>query len=374
MKSPVQIPDAPRLVVKVGSSSLATAAGGLDIRRLDALVDALAARVKAGQQVVLVSSGAIAAGIAPLGLSERPKDVATQQAAAAVGQGALVAAYAAAFARHRLTVAQLLLTSSDVIIRGRYRNARRSLNRLLELGVIPIINENDAVAVDEIRFGDNDRLAALVAHLADAQALVLLSDVDALYDRPPSDPAAQQISYVPSVAELTGVTIGAAGSGVGTGGMVTKIQAAQMATSTGVTTLLTSADLAYEALCGEAVGTIFAPTHRRRSPRLLWLAYAATPQGRLVLDKGAVTAVQGTASLLPAGVIDVSGVFEAGDAIEMVTQQGHVIARGFVNASSDEIPAMMGRSTHDLARELGPEYERELVHRDQLVVLNCQEI
>ena len=205
-------------MVKVGSSSLTTARGGIDEDRIAALADALAARTRGGTQVVLVSSGAIAAGLAPLGLPRRPRDLATQQAAASVGQGLLVARYTAAFARHGVRTGQVLLSADDLMRRAHYRNAQRTLSRLLELGILPIVNENDTVATDEIRFGDNDRLAALVAHVVRAGALILLSDVDALYDTDPRQPGARRITEVRSRADLAGVTLGRAGAGGTTAG------------------------------------------------------------------------------------------------------------------------------------------------------------
>nr|WP_166616111.1 glutamate 5-kinase [Kineococcus vitellinus] len=365
---------AARVVVKVGSSSLTSAAGGLDASRLDALVDVLAARRAAGGQVVLVSSGAIAAGLAPLGFGKRPRDLASQQAAASVGQGLLLAEYARAFAHAGLTVGQVLLTAEDVVRRTHYGNAQRTLERLLGLGVVPVVNENDTVATHEIRFGDNDRLAALVAHLVRADALVLLSDVDALYDAPPSRPGAQRLRTVRGPEDLAGVTVGAAGAaGVGTGGMATKVEAASIAVAAGVPALVTSAALAAQALDGADVGTWFpvpAARRSRRSTRQLWLAHAAAPAGRLVLDDGAVRAVrQGRSSLLPAGVTGVSGRFRAGDPVDLVDRNGHALARGLVNYSSEELPDMLGRSTRELARQWGPAYEREVVHRDHLVLL-----
>lgn len=230
-----------RVVVKIGSSSLTGAAGGLDPDRLDALVDAVAGyadprRGEApGREVVLVSSGAIAAGLAPLGLPRRPGDLATQQAAASVGQGLLIGRYAAGFARHRRTVGQVLLTADDVTRRAHYRNAYRTLRRLLDLGMVPIVNENDTVATDEIRFGDNDRLAALVAALVHADALVLLSDVDGLWNGHPDRPDARRVAEVRGTGDLAGVRLGRAGrGGVGTGGMVTKVEAARIATGAGI--------------------------------------------------------------------------------------------------------------------------------------------
>jgi glutamate 5-kinase len=360
-----------RIVVKVGSSSLTDIEGGLDPQRLGALVDVLAGQAAAGHEVLLVSSGAIAAGLAPLGLLRRPRDLATQQAAASVGQGLLLAEYTAAFARHELTVGQVLLTAEDVIRRAHYANAQRTLYRLIGLGVVPVINENDTVATDEIRFGDNDRLAALVAHLVHADVLLLLSDVDALYDGPPSRGGTRRIGTVSGPGDLAQVRIRSTGeAGVGRGGMQTKVEAARIATIAGIATILTSADQAAEALAGQDVGTFFAPTGSRRATRLLWLAHATNPLGRLTLDAGAVTAVvERRMSLLPAGILSLDGDFGAGDPVDLCDEKGSVVARGLVNYASKELPGLLGRSTRDLARELGSAYEREVVHRDDLVLM-----
>ena len=360
-----------RLVVKVGSSSLTTSDGGhLDLSALGALVDVLAARRAAGHQVVLVSSGAIAAGIRPLGLPRRPSDLATQQAAASVGQGALVAAYQAAFSAHGLTVGQVLLTADDVTRRTHYTNARRTLERLLELGIVPIVNENDTVATHEIRFGDNDRLAALVSDLVAADGLVLLTDVDALYDGPPSRGGSRRVPLVATTEDLDAVTIGGTGSAVGSGGMVTKVEAAGIAGAAGIPTLLTRLQDVTAALSGADLGTVFAPAAATRASRKRWLAHATTARGRLLLDDGAVAAVTvRRKSLLPAGITGVEGAFAAGDPVDVCTPDGSVIARGLVNYASAELPRLLGRSTRDLARELGPAYEREVIHRDDLVVL-----
>ncbi|GEA83435.1 MAG: glutamate 5-kinase [Cellulomonas sp.] len=365
-----ELGSAGRVVVKVGSSSLTSPDGRLDPDRLRALVDVLAARRAAGGQVVLVSSGAIAAAIGPLGLAARPRDLATQQAAASVGQGLLVAHYTKAFADHGLRVGQVLLTADDTVRRGHYRNAHRALTRLLDLGVVPIINENDAVATDEIRFGDNDRLAALVSHLVHADALVLLTDVDALYTAAPSQPGSRRIARVDGPRDLEGVDVSRRGSAVGTGGMVTKLESVAIATGSGIPVVLTSAAQAAQALEGDDVGTWFAATGRRKPIRLLWLAHAARMRGRLVLDEGAVRAVvERRTSLLPAGVTAVEGTFEAGDPVEIVAPDGRVVARGLVAFGADEVPSLLGRSTHDLRRELGAGYDRELVHRDDLVLV-----
>ncbi|AYG82919.1 Glutamate 5-kinase [Streptomyces hundungensis] len=362
-----------RIVVKIGSSSLTTASGGLDADRVDALVDVLAkARSGGEKEIVLVSSGAIAAGLAPLGLRRRPKDLARQQAAASVGQGLLVARYTASFARYGVRVGQVLLTTDDTSRRAHYRNAYRTLDQLLAMGALPVVNENDTVATDEIRFGDNDRLAALVAHLVRADLLVLLSDVDGLYDGDPAKPGTSRIDEVRGPDDIAHVQIGSAGkAGVGTGGMVTKVEAARIAAAAGIPVVLTSASHAADALAGRATGTHFHRTGRRSADRLLWLAHASTPQGALILDDGAVRAiVDGHKSLLPAGIAAVEGDFVAGDPVELRDLQGRAIARGLVNFDAKELPRLLGHSTHDLARELGPGYEREVVHRDDLVVLH----
>jgi glutamate 5-kinase len=377
---------ADRVVVKVGSSSLTTAAGEIADDKITALAGALAARRSAGIQVVLVSSGAIASGLVPLGLTRRPGDLATQQAAASVGQGLLIARYTAAFGRHGIRTGQVLLSADDLMRRTHYRNAQRTLDRLLELGVLPVVNENDTVATEEIRFGDNDRLAALVAHVTRARALVLLSDVDGLYDGDPRRGAAQRIAEVRGQADLEGIRLGRglkAGRGgrggqggrvgldaPGVGGMATKVEAALIASAAGVPTVVADAASAPGALAGDPVGTYFAAHGRRPSTRLLWLRHAAVARGSLNLDQGAVEAVVTRhASLLPAGITGVEGAFDAGDPVNLRDEAGTVVARGLVNYDAAEIPGMMGRSTRWLASKLGPEYEREVVHRDDLVIL-----
>jgi glutamate 5-kinase len=359
-----------RIVVKVGSSSLATVSGGLDVAALERLTDTLADVRDRGVEVVLVSSGAIAAGLAPLSLARRPRDLATQQAAASVGQGLLLARYTAALARRGITVGQVLLTVDDVTRRTHYRNAYRTFHRLLEMGVLPVVNENDTVATHEIRFGDNDRLAALVAQLVHADTLVLLSDVGGLYDDDPRRPGAQLLSEIASADDLASVDIGRSGSaGVGSGGMATKIEAAEIATESGIGVVLVDADHATQALAGEPVGTWFRPRRRRRATRLLWLEHVTESRGRLTLDDGAVRAlVERRTSLLPAGITAVEGSFSAGEPVDLVGTGGDTVARGLVNYSSNELPRLLGRSTRTLAAELGPEYEREVVHADDLVL------
>ena len=381
------IATATRVVIKVGSSSLTTPDGEIDGMRIGALAAALSARRQDGGQVVLVSSGAIASGLAPLGLSKRPRDLATQQAAASVGQGLLIARYTAAFARHGIRTGQVLLSADDLMRRTHYRNAQRTLDRLLELGVLPVVNENDTVATDEIRFGDNDRLAALVAHVTRAGALILLSDVDGLYDGDPRRGEAQRITEVRDRADLDGIRLGRglkAGQGTqgaqgpqdnrkaqGIGGMATKVEAAMIASAAGIPTVVADAASAATALGGGSAGTYFAAARGRRpATRLLWLKHAAVAHGSLRLDHGAVEAVvKRRASLLPAGITGVEGAFDAGDPVNLRDENGAIVARGLVNYDATEIPGLMGRSTRWLASKLGPEYEREVVHRDDLVIV-----
>ena len=358
------------LVVKVGSSSLATTTG-IDERAVDGLVDRLAARRALGEdrRLVMVTSGAIAAGLPLLGMARRPADLAGLQAAASVGQGRLMACWSASFARHGLVVGQVLLDLDDLVRRNHYLNARATLARLVGLGAVPVVNENDTVATDEIRFGDNDRLAAFVAHLVGASALVLLTDVDGLYDRPPSRPGARRIPLVAATARLE-ADLGSAGSAVGTGGMRTKVDAATIAADAAVPTLVTATARFAEAMAGLDVGTWFEAAPRALPARTLWLAHVAAPQGRLLLDAGAVRAVLGRgASLLPAGIVSVEGVFDVGAVVDLCDRTGTPVARGLSGYAAAELPRLLGRSTHDLREDFGPDYGREVVHRDDLVVL-----
>ncbi len=366
-----EVTDARRIVVKVGSSSLTTTEGGIDPARVRHLTEVLATTRARGVEVVLVSSGAIAAGLAPLRLKRRPRSLPSQQAAASVGQGLLVHRYTEELARHGVVAGQVLLTVDDVTRRSHYRNAHQTFAKLLELGVLPIVNENDTVATSEIRFGDNDRLAALVAHLVHADLLLLLSDIDGLYDADPAAPGSTLVPDVRDTADLNTVRVGKAGAaGLGTGGMRTKLDAARIATGAGIPVVLTAAERVADALAGEPVGTLFHTTGRRRPTRLLWLAHATEPVGTLLLDDGAVAAVtQRRASLLAAGVTGVVGTFHAGDPVDIAGADGVPVARGLVNFDSDELPALLGRSSKDLKRELGAAYEREVVHRDDLVLL-----
>ncbi|MGB5952865.1 MAG: glutamate 5-kinase [Ornithinimicrobium sp.] len=366
---------ASRIVVKVGSSSITASEGGINAYPLQALSTVIAKRWAAGTQVLLVSSGAISAGMRPLGLTKRPKDLATQQAAASAGQGSLMAAYTQAFSLHGMSVGQVLLTADDLHRRGHYVNASRTLERLLELEVVPVVNENDAVATDEIRFGDNDRLAALVANMVDADALILLSDVDALYDGHPREPDSSRIPLVSRPADIAHVDTSTMTSTVGTGGMTSKVSAAMMATQEGITAVLTSTENAGAALDGEDIGTYFAPTGPKKSARRRWLAHAASVRGRLILDRGAVDAVvQRQRSLLPVGITRIEGLFGVGDTVDLCDPGGDVVARGLVNYTSAELAPLVGRRLsnqqidHARPRTHGASGP-SVVRRDDLVVL-----
>ncbi|MEU0496005.1 glutamate 5-kinase [Mycobacterium sp. NPDC006124] len=353
------------VVVKIGTTALTNAKGMFDATRVASLVDAIEARMTAGSDVVIVSSGAIAAGIEPLRLTRRPTDLATKQAAASVGQVALVNAWTAAFDRYDRTVGQVLLTAHDIAMRVQHTNAQRTLDRLRALHAVAIVNENDTVATNEIRFGDNDRLSALVAHLVGADALVLLSDIDGLYDADPRKGNARFISEVVGADDLDGVIAGG-GSRLGTGGMASKLSSALLAADAGVPVLLAAAADATAALTDASVGTVFAPRSERMTSRRFWVRYAAESTGALMLDDGAVRAVVGQRrSLLPAGITEVSGRFHGGDVVELRALDGTVVARGVVAYDATELATMVGRSTSDLPAEM----RRPAVHADDLVAV-----
>lgn len=357
------IAGARRVVVKIGSSALTSLAGGLDTVRLDRLADAVEARMRAGSDVVVVSSGAIGAGIAPLGLTQRPRDLATKQAAASVGQLALAHAWGTSFARYRRTVGQVLLSADDFSRREHHRNAQRTLDRLRSLGAVAVVNENDTVATEEIRFGDNDRLAALVAHLIGADALVLLSDVAGLYDGDPRKGDAALIPEVRTSADLDGVIAGTGGV-LGTGGMASKLSAARLAADAGVPVLLAAAADAAEALTAGTVGTAFAARPVRLSARKFWVRHAADSRGALLLDEGAVQAVaHRRRSLLAAGIVGVRGRFFGGDVVDLVAPDERVVARGIVEYDSTELTGVLGRSTGELPDTM----QRPVIHADDLV-------
>lgn len=357
------IAGARKIVVKIGSSALTDLEQGLVSSRLDALTDAIAARLDRGSEVVVVSSGAIGAGMAPLGLKRRPTDLATKQAVASVGQLQLANAWGASFMRYGRIVSLVLLTAHDIGLRVHAANAQRTLDRLRTLGAVPIINENDVVASNEVRFGDNDRLAALVAHLTGADALILLSDVEGLYDGDPRKGDANLISSVDGPEDLDGVVAGSGGA-LGTGGMASKLSAARLAADAGVPVLLTAAALADRALDGADVGTVFRPRAIRLSARRFWVRHAADVHGDLTLDDGAVAAVvDRRRSLLPAGITAADGSFSGGDVVNLRDLHGGIRARGVVAYDHSEIESMLGQDTTDLP----PDMRRPVVHADDLV-------
>lgn len=364
-----RFPTPARLVVKVGSSSLRDSAGYLDRGMVERLSAQLARLRSTGRQVVLVSSGAVAAGLTPLGLTARPSDLPGLQAAASVGQGALVHSYAEAFGAHQVPVGQILLTPDDVIDRTRYLNARTTFERLLEMGAIPVVNENDTVVTDELRFGDNDRLAAVVTSMLDARLLILLSDVDGLYDRHPGDRGAALISRVDRIDDLDERHFGVSGTPFGSGGMSTKLEAARIATFSGAHAVIANArrsGVVGSAAAGDDVGTWFPPSDTRPGSRKRWIAFARMPHGRLGVDDGAVRAlVERGSSLLAAGITDVAGDFTRGDAVEVAGPSGLVVARGLVTYGAEAVRALQGRSTSDLDAD----HQRAVIHRDSMVVL-----
>jgi len=333
------------VVVKVGSSSLTLPDGTLNETQVRDVAGAVSAARERGQRVVLVSSGAVAAGVGHLGIDRRPTDLVGLQAAAMVGQSWLMAAYSAAFAERGIGIGQVLLTADDVVRRRHYANAQASLTRLLDLGIVPIVNENDAVANDELRLGDNDRLAALVAHLVSASVLVLLTDVDGLYTAPPTESGSRLIKHVAGPADLAGLDITGRGSRFGTGGMASKVHAATMATSFGVPVILTSTATVALALEGADVGTWFAATGKRTHARTLWLAYAAQARGSVTVDDGAAAVLRrGGASLLPVGITESAGNFDAGDVIEVRTATGELLGRGLSAYNASELARLQGVS------------------------------
>ncbi|OLE39859.1 MAG: glutamate 5-kinase [Candidatus Rokubacteria bacterium 13_1_20CM_2_70_7] len=331
--------------------------------------------MREGREVVLVTSGAIMAGMARLALAERPRSIPEKQAAAAVGQSALMWQYEIAFAPHGITVGQVLLTAHDIGDRTRYLNARNTLLTLLRLGVLPIVNENDTVAVEEIKVGDNDNLSALVASLIDADLLVLLTDVDGLYtDDPSVSAAARKLDTVESVTdEIAGMVWDRAGR-VSVGGMATKLEAAQKTAASGIPMVIANgaaSGVLGRVLAGEPVGTYFAPKADRLTARKRWIAFAVPPQGRLTVDAGALRALtQQGRSLLPSGVVDVEGDFTAGEVVAVVSEtDGKEVGRGLVNFDAAELKKIRGVKTREIEARLGYRSVDEVIHRDNLVIL-----
>ncbi len=363
-----------RIVVKIGSNLLAHDEEGLDMKRISSLSRDISELQDRGYDVVVVSSGAIAAGMRKLGLKTKPRDIKHKQAVAAVGQSTLMWAYERSFAKWSKKVAQVLLTRDDFADRKRYINSKNTLLTLISYRVFPIINENDTVATDEIKFGDNDQLASLVASLIEAERLVILSDVDGLYTEDPKRSAeAKLIEYVEEITPDIEDRAGGAGSGVGTGGMYSKVLAAKRAVNHGILVHIVSGrkeGILLGLMEGEKSGTLFKPKAEKLSSRKGWIAYGSRARGNLVLDEGAVRAlVERGKSLLPSGIVAVEGEFDVGDAVYCVDGQGRRIAKGLTNYASSEIMMIKGKKSSEIEAILGYKYSEEAIHRDNLVLL-----
>lgn len=365
-----------RIVVKIGSTIVAGEKDGLNTRRIRSIASSIAAIRDMNHDVALVSSGAIAAGMKRLGLRERPKDIKLKQAAAAAGQAALMWTYERSFTERGKTVAQVLLTSDDLSDRKRYINAKNTLFTLLAYGVIPIINENDTVATDELRFGDNDQLASQVAALIEADRLVILSDVDGLYsDDPRTSPDARIIDTVSEITPEMEARAGAAGSEYGTGGMFSKLLAAEKAMRAGITVNIINGRkprLLTSLMGGTPQGTEFTPLKTRLRARKGWIAFSIRTKGSIAIDDGARKALTDMGrSLLPSGIVDVEGDFQTGDAVYCVDSEGNRVAKGLTNYSSSEIKKIMGKKTSQIEQALGYRYSDEVLHRDNIVILKA---
>ncbi|MDO4242649.1 MAG: glutamate 5-kinase [Actinomyces sp.] len=367
---PTSLPSGARVVLKVGSSSLTRPDGGLDLNRIDILAGLIARMRQRGHDVVLVSSGAVAAGMVPLGMEARPTELRLLQAAASVGQGNLVARWQTAMSAYGVVTAQVLLTVQDVAVRSHYRTVRATFDALLSLGAVPVVNENDAVATTEFSLGDNDHLAALVSHLVTADVLVLFTDVDGLWTARPGTPGAVPVRHVVGAGQLASVDVSARGSALGTGGMRSKAQAATIACASGTATIVAAANdaarLLGQATIPQDLGTWFEPTGPHRPSRRLWMAYASIPEGRVIIDAGAARAVTvGKKSLLLPGVTAVAGDFESGSVVEVVGPDGPV-ARGICRYSAAELEEVIEARAH---RRPGPDHVAPVVHRDDLAEL-----
>ncbi len=359
-----------RLVAKIGTSSITDALGVIDGKVVDNICDQLAALRASGHEVILVSSGAVSAGVAALGMSARPADMPTLQAISAAGQSRLMGTYNISLARHHLVAAQVLLVPNDFVDRRQYLHARRTLLRLIELGCIPIINENDALASHELRYGDNDRIAALVAHNVNADLLVLLTDTPGLYTADPrTDPTAELVHEVLANDPLLTVSAAATGSQRGSGGMASKLAAAKMASWSGTRAVIASADqpnVLVDAAAGAMVGTTFQPGVRRLPARKLWIGFASQVEGVVSIDDGARRAlVERGTSLLPAGVTGINGTFDEGDVVEVRDSSNAVVARGMVLSDASTLRGIIGKRTGDLPSHIA----HEVIHRDDLVLL-----
>jgi glutamate 5-kinase len=364
-----------RIVVKIGTNLLTDKVAGLNLERINSIAGGVCQIQSLGYQVAVVSSGAIGAGVAARRLKERPRTIREKQATAAIGQPILMEAYEAAFRSHSRMVGQILLTQDDFMNRGRYLNARNTLSVLLEDNVVPIINENDTVAVEEIKLGDNDNLSAMVANLIGADLLIILSDIDGFYsDDPSHNRRAELISVVETITSRMERQAKKSGGELGTGGMVTKIQAAKRCTSAGIAMIIANGDnprVLQEIVSGEFRGTLFLPAASRLNVKKKWIGFVSHPQGSIRIDEGAKAALTThRKSLLPSGVLDVTGVFNANDTISVLDVMGNEIARGVSGYSSAELARIKGRRTDDVEKVLGRRAHGEVIHKDNLVLLH----
>lgn len=370
-----KIAEAKRIVVKVGTSTITYPNGKINYEKIEKMARILTDFQNQGREMILVSSGAGAAGVGRMGLEAKPKTIPGKQACAAVGQGILMHIYERIFGEYGQVVAQVLLTKNDMVNRHSYANARNALQEMISWGVIPIINENDVVAIDEFKIGDNDNLSALVASLADADLDILLSDIDGLYTaNPKTHPDAKLVSVVEEVTPEIEATAGGAGSRNATGGMLTKLQAAKNAMSAGIALIIANGEhleILRNILRGEPVGTLFVPKESHLRFRNQWLAFGSRISGKLIVDAGLAKALrqEGSCSILPVGIVAVEGEFESGDTVSVVDQEGHELARGMTNYGSGDVALIKGCKTSQIEARIGYKHYDEVIHRDNLVVL-----
>ena len=369
-----EIKNAVRVVVKIGTSTLTYNNGKLNLFRIEKLVRELADLANQGKEIILVTSGAVGAGLDRLGSTERPKTIPEKQAVAAIGQGILMHMYEKLFAEYGQIVAQVLLTRENSVKHKLYINSRNTLLTLLKMGVIPVINENDAIAIDELKIGDNDTLSATVATIVDADLLIILSDIEGVFTaNPQNDPTAQLIEEITDITPEIEELAGGAGSKLGTGGMYTKIQAAKIAVNAGVTMVIASGALegvVRNILSGENIGTIFPAKEQHLQVRKSWLAFGAMIKGELVVDEGCEKAlITEGSSLLSVGIVEVKGTFDRGNSVRILSKQGREIARGLANYNSEEINKICGKNTNNISKILGSKLYDEVIHRDNMVIM-----
>ena len=370
-----KIAEAKRVVVKVGTSTITYSNGKINYEKIEKLARIMTDLQNQGKEMILVSSGAGAAGVGRLGLDAKPSTIPGKQACAAVGQGILMHIYERLFGEYGQVVAQVLLTKADMVNRHSYANARNALQEMISWGVIPIINENDVVAIDEFKIGDNDNLSALVASLADADLDILLSDIDGLYTaNPKTHPEAKLVSVVEEVTPAIEATAGGVGSKNATGGMLTKLQAAKNAMSAGIALVIANGEnleVLRRIMKGEPVGTLFVPRENHLRFRNQWLAFGSKISGQLIVDDGLAKALRqkGSCSILPVGITRVEGNFDSGDTVSVLDQEGHELARGMTNYSAEDLELIKGCKTGQIEEKIGYKHYDEVIHRDNIVVL-----